>query len=326
MNARAHQPTEQAHRQAARWAARLDRPGLEAAEGHALESWLAEDPNHRGLLAEYCQLSADAERWLPQAFPQGAVQAAPPARLRVGWRWAAGLAAALALGVFTWSVRPAGSPGQIITTLPAQRHMVRLADGTRADLNARSTAVVDYRPDERRLELRAGEVLLDVAKDAARPFVVTTPAGAVTVTGTRFNVRLPGPAALEVTVLEGSVTVQPGRDGYIAIKHTLHPGDQLLLNDDVATVRRLPLVVAEDMAAWRDGTLVFTQATLAEVVQRYADYHDRSVTVDPAVAKLLLGGRFSLDDWDGFFAALERIVPVRAVREGDGVRLVSAKP
>jgi transmembrane sensor len=326
MKASAGRNHDSTHRRAAQWAARLDRAGLEPAENRALEMWLAEDPGHRALLAEYCQLSADAERWLPQVFPQGAtvpVAAAQPVRLRA---WAAGLAAVLAVGLAAWLAWPSAGAGQVITTLPAQRHAVKLADGTRADLNARTTATVAFTTGERRLELRAGEVFLDVAPEAARPFVIVAPAGVVTVTGTQFNLRLAGPADLEVTVLAGAVQVRPGEPGGVATEHALRPGDQLTLKGRDATVRRLSAAAAADVTAWRDGTVVFERATLAEAARRYADYHGRRAEVDPAVAELTVGGRFALDDWDGFFAALERIVPVRAERRGEAVRLGPASP
>lgn len=322
MNSSTESQRGSAQRQASHWAARLDRPGLEPDESRALEAWLGEDPSHRVLLAEYCQLSADAERWLPLAYPHGAGLPAARPRPRQAWRWAAGLAAALTVGIFTWSVWTAGDHVQLIATLPAQRHTVRLADGTQADLNARTTAAVEFLAHERRMELRSGEVLLRVAKDAARPFVLTTPLGVVTVTGTQFDVRLAGPDTLEVTVLEGSVRVRA--DGAGAVEHALQAGDQLELKGREATVRRLSAATVADVAAWREGTLAFEHATVAEVVRRYADYHGRTVEVDPAVAGLTLGGRFSLDEWDAFFAALERVVAVRIEQGSTGVKVLPA--
>ena len=64
---------------------------------------------------------------------------------------------------------------------------------------------VDFRYGRRFLRLEQGEVFLSVAKDAASPFLVDTPAGRVRVTGTEFNVRVVAGSRLEVTLLEGEV-------------------------------------------------------------------------------------------------------------------------
>jgi transmembrane sensor len=49
--------------------------------------------------------------------------------------------------------------------------------------------------------------MFSVAHDSSRPFVVDTAQGRVTVTGTRFDVRL-DPASTRVAVEQGSVRVQ----------------------------------------------------------------------------------------------------------------------
>lgn len=69
---------------------------------------------------------------------------------------------------------------------------------------------VRYARGERRVELKSGTALFEVAKEAARPFVVEADGATVRALGTRFEVRREdGPVG--VTLLEGSVEVRPAR-------------------------------------------------------------------------------------------------------------------
>lgn len=326
MNTPAHTLPPAADEQASLWAARLDRGGLTPAEQESLDRWLAADPAHRARLSEYCQMGADLELTLPILYPAGGSGAAidralgqQRAQRRNFWISAGSLAAAVALGFWFILGRP---DAQVIATAPAQRHAVTLADGTRASLNAQTRVEISYARAERRVHLSEGEALFEVSRDPSRPFVVVTPAGEITVTGTRFNVRLAAAARLEVTVLEGSVNVRPADTASL---HELRPGDQLRVEEQQASVRHLSTEAAGDVAAWREGTAVFEDTPLADACARFARYHGIEVRVAPAVAHLRLGGRFSLDDLDGFMRGLGDVLPVRAAAGSDGRWSVQAR-
>lgn len=308
---------------AALWAARIDGGGLSAAQRVELEAWLQRDPARRALLSAYCQLSVDLEGQLPAVVAGG-----PAASRRSRWHGlavAAGLAAALALGIgLTTRPRQPDAPATIATA-PARRQTITLADGTRADLNAQTTLRVDFRDRAQRLvRLDHGEALFTVAKNPERPFVVETPGGRIRVTGTIFNLRADARGQLEVTVLEGSVEVAP----HAATEPLcLLPGDQVRLADGRLFVRRGRPELTTDAAAWRDGQIVFDELPLGEAAARFAAYHGRAIEVAPEVAQLRLGGRYSLDDLDGFLAALARVLPVRVERGPNGAtRVVEREP
>ena len=62
---------------AALWAARLEGGTLDAADGNALDAWLAASPAHRAALSLYCQFSADLEVQLPALVAAGRVALSP---------------------------------------------------------------------------------------------------------------------------------------------------------------------------------------------------------------------------------------------------------
>jgi ferric-dicitrate binding protein FerR (iron transport regulator) len=120
-------------------------------------------------------------------------------------------AAAVMLSV-TWALRDITT-----STAPGESRQLTLADGSQVRLSGSTT--IEHprwiRPAwlggaSRQVHLD-GVAFFDVAKDAARPFVVTTAQATVTVRGTRFNVVAGGTgeaSSTDVAVEEGVVEVR----------------------------------------------------------------------------------------------------------------------
>jgi len=310
---RSHQsPDSAADEQASLWAAKIEGSSLNAAERPALDAWLNENPAHRALLSKYCQFSVDLKEQLPELAAAGVLEL--PEEIifaQSGWRpkrlAAVGLAAA-AVAVFAlWLALP-GRRGETIATVAAQRRSFVLADGSRVELNARTSLFVESGPGERRVRLDGGEVFFVVSKDKGRPFIVTTPAGSVRVTGTQFDVRSETASDLVVTVLEGSVQVRPGETGGV-----LPPAASLVANDQLSAgaegvgVRTLSRDAVEDALAWRQGLVVFDHTPLRDALACFARYHGRTISATAGAANRPITGRYSLDDLDAFFADLDAL-------------------
>jgi transmembrane sensor len=309
------------------WATRLDGGNLSPAELATLDAWLARDSACRWRLAHYQQLFAQLHGTLPAMAAAGvlSLEETPAAPVRRWGRLVVGvaMAAAVAAGAILWIKRP-----QEVFTDTAQRQSITLADGTRTDLNARTRLTVDLRRDRRLIRLEQGEAVFTVTKDPARPFFVETAAGTVRVTGTVFDVRAAPSGSLAVTVLEGRVLVQPvDADGRpVDAPPALLAGDQLNFDPATGSVQIGRPASVEDVVAWREGKVVFAGTPLREALERFADYHGRSITVAPEAAGLPLGGRYTLDDLDHFIVSLELALPVRVLRRGDGSLRVVAAP
>lgn len=305
-----------ADEQAALWAARLDGGNLASADRAALDAWLEQSPRHRTLLSQYCQFSADLEQQLPALVAAGAISppAAPRRRsFRTGWV-AMVLAAAALLAVGLWLHAP--SPTEAAATSVAQRKTLKLADGTVVELNARTSVLVALAGHDRHVRLAEGEAFFTVAKDKSRPFIIDTPAGAVRVTGTVFDVHADTAAKLTVTVVEGSVQVTPTTDGAASQPYALTASDQLTARAGApTTVRRLNQDQLAAALAWRQGDAVFDGTPLATALAQFARYHGQTITAAPSVATLKVGGRYRLDDLDGFLNDIQSFLPVRVSRD-----------
>lgn len=320
--------------QASLWAARLD--GGEFSPDHRgeLDAWLAGHPGRAALLARYCRFSAALETQVPQFVASGAV-AMPAGAERPRRRWlpvfvgAALAGAAAAVAIAFWAA-PSGPVRQTVaqfTAPAAQRQLLQLADGSQVEVFAQTKLSVDLGRDTRRVQLAGGEAFFTVAKDSARPFVVETPAGSVRVTGTEFNVRNTPGAEFEVIVAHGSVLVQPGgAAGATVAPVTLTAGGKLSTSAAGSVgVETLTPAALDHALAWRRGQIVFEATPLADALASFARYHGRTIAPTPDVAALRVGGRYSLDDLDGFFAALEEVLPVRVTRTAGGAIEVGAR-
>lgn len=320
---------EAAEEQASLWAARIDGSALSGTHRAALEVWLAESPAHRVLLSRYCQVSADLEQQLPALAAAGVFAGSSGAirRRRIWTRLlTAGLAAAAVAVLVFWFERPP-TQSETAATPPAHRETLTLSDGTRIELNARTSLRIDIGKGDRRARLATGEAYFAVAHDPARPFLVETPAGWVRVTGTKFDVRADSPNSLQVTVVEGTVQVSPkhvaGRAGTPLL---LNAGEQLSAGPGGVRIRHLSTEALDGALAWRHGQIVFFDVPLREALARFARYHDRKITVTPDAGKLRLGGRYSLDNLNAFLRAIEMAEPVRVTREPNGTLRVSLRP
>ena len=314
------QPDPAAEEQASLWAARLEGGTLSAPDRDALDAWLNADASHRPLLSRYCQFSADLEEQLLALVATGGVQLPPeptPVRPRatiIKWVSFTALAAAAMVLFAVWI----GGPHiENISTAAAQRQTLTLGDGTRVELNARTTLAVELGRSERHVKLSTGEAFFSVSKDPSRPFIVETPAGSVRVTGTHFNVRAESAAELEVTVVEGSVQVRPESP---PAPVPLVANDRLTARAGIVSKTVLSADELDAALAWRQGQIVLDRVPLRDLFERFAHYH--GVTIIPSSTVLAqdnsASGRISIDDLESFLNELKASHNLRITHEPSG--------
>jgi ferric-dicitrate binding protein FerR (iron transport regulator) len=202
---------------AAEWVVRRDR-GLNAEEVRTLAEWLDADPRHSG---EFARIANSWQRLDVIGAVPGLVAMADAIEMRARTRrqrqrtWAAAAGVAVAASIVAtfglWrSVRSSGpaepKKGDYIVLASTARHMA-MPDGSVAELNGDSRIVMDFSPTERRVKLVHGEAHFSVAKNPARPFIVSAGSVAVRAVGTAFDVRIAADS-VEVLVTEGKVHLQ----------------------------------------------------------------------------------------------------------------------
>lgn len=276
-------------------------------EREVLDVWLAADPRHRAEFARWERnwrtLDALAVH-LPSRHP--VARPAPSSRRRVWWSLGGLVAAGIAATVLLL-------PGQALLnhyeTPPGQHRELTLAEGIRVSLDADSAIdVAAGKPP--RIELRRGDVYVDVPAGSAGGVEVRVGGARIRDIGTRFSVAARGEGGA-VAVAEGLVEVRVGTSLL-----ALGAGRQAEFD---ARGRLAEKAVAEsDVAPWRLGRLRFDATPLAAVAIELArQQRIRLDLPDPRVAALEVSGSFGIDEPEQVLWAIAQVHGLQLQRLGD---------
>jgi len=298
--------------QALEWQVALWSGEAGAEQSQKLERWRAEHPDHERAWRHVERLAGRLD-----AVPAGAAAEGLREAGRAGSRRRFLKTLGLA-GVV-------GTAGYLASTTPLVR--VRLADlrtavgeirafdlpdGSRLTLNTATGVNIDFTDTARRIELVAGEILVETAPDsptaeARRPLRVQTRHGRLQPVGTRFTV-LDAASGTELAVIEGRVEVQPSDAAARSV--TVEAGQRVRFT----TGSIEPLRPKPDPAAWVDGRLVVEQMPLGEFIETLDRYHPGFLRCRPEAAELRVSGTFSVADTEQTLQALQRALPIRIER------------
>jgi transmembrane sensor len=303
---------------AADWIARRD-AGLTLAEAAALRAWVAADPRHAAAFEELQGVWAAlnqprhagrGEDLLRETAAREAWQAAGRRRRFV--LAGAGLAAAAALVLaFVPLRRVFTAPETSTVTLRPDRQV--LPDGSVVELAAGAEIAVEFSPARRGVRLVRGEALFEVAKNPARPFVVSAGSVDVRAVGTAFSVRF-APTEVAVLVTEGRVAVERNDSPAVPLPAASPEPTYVSAGNSVVMPANLPVAVAAaplpqavspgqvaQALAWRSRRVEFTSTPLAEAVAMMNRQNAVQLSfADPATAELRITGVFWTDDPEGF--------------------------
>ena len=294
--------TEHIIQQAANWLTRLHDEDVSESERQAFNAWCQADPRHavaiermRALWGSFDTLPAQPARVaLNRAFaprPARGVQAMAVLGLVLcGW-----------LGLEQLPVWMADQ-----RTGVGERLQIALADGSQLQLNSNSAVDVRFDGHQRVVELLQGELWVDVAKDARRPFVVRTDQGTATALGTRYLVKRAPDGTTVVTVIESTVAVKGDTNEGVKVM----AGQRSILDHGRAEPSQA--IDDTDPDAWTRGLLKVNDQPLSDVLQTLASYRHGLVRFDPqALRGLRVSGVFRLDDTAAALAALADNLPIQ---------------
>lgn len=295
------------------WYVRQASGQMDDAEAARLARWLAQHPDHD---RAWRRLQRMSERLQGRAPIQAALARATLGRLpgierRKALRmlsWAAVGGAGLWLGrtLPTGTALPAD-----FRTATGERREIRLADGTRLQLNTDTAVDVRFDAAGRRIRLRHGEIHVATAADpAGRPLWIEARDGRLHPVGTRFAV---GQFAEDTRLIvsEGAVDVFPGDEGR-ALR--IDAGRQLVFGR-----RRsgLPQAQEESHLAWIDGMIGAENRRLDDLLAELARHRPGRLRWTPEAGELRITGTWPLTGeapTDAVLASLERRLPVRIRR------------
>lgn len=152
------------------------------------------------------------------------------------------------------------------------QYKLTLSDGTKVWLNAESSLKfpASFNGNLREIEL-TGEGYFEVAKDAAKAFIVSTTSKngvnqKVTVLGTHFDISAyEDEGKTYTTLVEGSIKVE--RNGMTKI---LKPGEQAVSEKGIEVAK----ADVNEATAWKEGKFVFRDATIQSIGKQIRRWYD----------------------------------------------------
>lgn len=279
--------------QALQWLVDLHSGSAEAPDWDAYLQWCETSPQH--------QRAAHTAERLWERLGSALERPAPSRQAPL-----LGLAIALSLagGVY-WQVQTQGWMADQMTALGEHRTL-HLADGSRLELAPRTRVDIALEGDRRVVHLYAGELFVQVAPDAQRPFEVLAGTGRMRALGTGFDVRREG-EQVRMVVTEHSVRVTLEDD-----PQTVDVDAGQAVQFDPHGLEAAQTVDVASATAWRRNRLVFNQQPLGEVLEQIGRYHRGLIWVrDTDLRGLPVTGVVATGDTDAQLQLLQRTLPLR---------------
>ncbi len=181
-----------------------------------------------------------------------------------------------------------------------------LPDGSQVWVNTNSTLTYNtasFNKEIREIQL-SGEAYFEVAKNKEKPFKVITPIANINVTGTSFNVKAyPESKAFETVLAEGGIEMILNNSTNQKIN--LIPGEKALYEVDKKEIS-VEKVEADYFTSWRNGDLLFKDATLNDLVQELERIYDIKFHLEnQELGEFRFRGMFSYNN--NIIEALEKI-------------------
>lgn len=316
--------------QAAAWIVLLDSddPDERSQAQQGLAAWAAQDPRHAEAAArlqafigqvQQVRESAPVDVQAAHAALKASQEGERQVRRR---RWTTRAAGALVLVVMlavpSWLTVHSYPPTHLWADLHSSggqwsRHT--LSDGSQITLSG--VSAINWKVDDHRrvVELVRGSILVDVAKDAARPFYVQTPLGRIRALGTRFTVTYDG-GGMTLEMLESRVAVQTPSQWQGASRDALvvEAGQRVRL-DPVGAGAVEDMDASSVEQGWRRHQLVVQDRPLPEVLDQLARHHAGPIHFErAALAHIRVSAVLPLDDTTQALQLLQNNFPQLRMR------------
>lgn len=199
-----------------------------------------------------------------------------------------------------------------------KRSQLLLSDGTKLWVNA-GTKVIYPRvfADKKREIYIDGEVYLEVAHDASRPFYVNTDGFEVKVLGTSFDVHAYKDLGSSwVALVDGSVEIKDTQNKQIRME----PNELVSLQQNSITSKTT--VHASDYKAWIDGVMVLDGTELKQLAERLSLLYGMDIVCDSSLDNEQIYGKLDLqDDLEGIIDYIKSMIPISVRKESKVIYL-----
>ena len=316
--------------EAADWYARLRAEKVSEIDAARFRAWIAGDPARRREFEAIDEFWEDLKALEKspevlrerEAIARRRAQSAKGSRERRSFLWASAAAVVLVIGTGLWiEYRSADR----YSTAVGEQRTVPLSDGSVVILNTATEIRLHFSPQRRGVELVSGQANFEVAKDPARPFVVTAGDRAVRALGTQFDVYKTA-EKVTVTLIEGKVAVIPtdsrpvstaGSARTDSAEIVLTPGEQLSYGTKPSAIERRNADIPR-VEAWRTRKLDFNDTLLTEAIAEANRYSITQIVLDaPELKDARISGRFEAGRSDLFVEGVQDYFHFKVERTAD---------
>jgi transmembrane sensor len=285
-----------------------------------LDAWLAKSLAHRVAFVriEATWRRTDRLAALHRPVPEQTDTRLPRKSLWTRVAFTAGLAAVTGLIGANYIFR---APTQLIATPVGGHRHITLADGSQIELNTDTAVRIDLTKKKRVIELVKGEAYFEIHHDGARPFIVTVADHRIVDLGTKFLVRTT-PELLKVTLVEGRARLEGANSEVQQQAIVLAPGDLAVATGDSVSVSRRRISEIANTLAWRQGTIVLSNASLADAAAEFNRYGGPPLIVaDRDAAKMTINGTFRTNAAEEFAGMTHEIFGLRVEHQNGSIVL-----
>ncbi|XOV92994.1 MAG: FecR family protein [Bacteroidota bacterium] len=272
------------------------------AESQRLKDWVNESKENELFYRRFCELWKESKyrpvvqnqeevfqrisRELGLAYPAPQKHQIRKISIFNNWR---GIAAAIALMIISgWFFLSQHEEGEMVSEVmpfiiksnpSGKKSLITLPDGSIVKLNSDSYIEYPEKFGEDRMVKLVGEAFFDVSRDTLHPFIISTGDIQVKVLGTSFNVKaFPFEESMTVAVASGKVLVEKKNKVNNKQVSTLLPSEMVSIYHKTGAFHKSRF--DPDILAWRDGVLVFKQASFTEIVERLERWYGVDIIVE----------------------------------------------
>lgn len=298
-------------KQAAQWMMRIgDTP--DAATQQACFQWRQADTQHELAWQRLQSISHDVSAVTDSGVSNATashtiIRYCEQRSRRTTLKWMLG-GIGVGLGTLGWAGARQGlwDGSEVYQTATGEQHIMTLPDGTVLTMNTGSVVALNYSEQQRRIDLRSGEILIVTAHDPNdRPFSVQTQNGLLTPLGTRFVVRQMDNSlnTTRLTVFEGAVRVTPINQASSAL--VVPAGEELEFDAQTFYPSK---AVSSTVPDWSVGMLVANRMRLDQFLAELSRYRPGILRCDDEVAGQEVTGAFRIDNTDKTLEVLASVL------------------
>ena len=212
----------------------------------------------------------------------------------------------------------------VVTEIPYQVNKAKLIENIADQVKDKKIeGISDIKEESDRKGMR---IVIEVKKDAEKPFMVQADEMNIRVTGTRFNVSVyPTDSAVTTTLDEGGIVISYPYAEKMGSYH-MTPGQTAVYEKGRNICKVMNNAYYKEASDWKDNKLIFRNAPLGEVLTTLSRQFDISFDVrSEEISKFTYNFTCKLNNLSGIFEMMSAITPIKFNEISENVYAVKEK-